>query len=130
MNPDAKALAIKAAEAAWDKKAFDLRLLNVTDLLQISDYFLICSGRSDRQVMAVCDSIDKALREMGRKPLSVEGRKWGRWICMDYGEVVIHIFYHEVRDLYDLDSLWAEAPRLELEEPAWVRGDAAPAYDE
>ena len=118
MSLDPRALAVRIAEAAWDKKAVDLRVLDVHSLVQITDYFVICSGNSDRQVIAIADSIEEKLRKIGHRPLAVEGRQWGRWICMDYNDVVVHIFYQEVRELYDLESLWAEAPVLDVQDPA------------
>ncbi len=124
MSLDSRTLAIRIAEAAWDKLAFDLRVLDVNSLVQITDYFVICSAGSDRQVTAISDSIEEQLRKHGQRPLAVEGRQWGRWVCMDYGDVVVHVFFHEVRRLYDLESLWSEAPVLPLEEPEWVTKDS------
>ena len=124
MSLDERELALEVANAAWEKKAFDVRILHVTEQLQITDYFVICSGRSDRQVVAIAESVDKHLRKFGHKPTNTEGLRWGRWVCMDYGDVVVHVFHDEVRALYALESLWEDAPELELEEPDWVGSDA------
>ena len=124
MSLEAKDLALRITEAAWEKKAFDVRILHVTEQLQITDYFVICSGRSDRQVVAICESIEKRTREDGQRLLGTEGKRWGRWICMDYGDVVVHIFHDDVRALYALESLWEDAPELELDEPEWGSSDA------
>jgi len=130
MSLDARALALKVAEAAWDKKAFDLKILHVREQLQITDYFVLCSGRSDRQVLAIAENIEAAAHGLGLKPLSIEGQRWGRWVCMDFGDIVVHVFYHEVRHLYDLESLWVDAPEVEVQEPEWVRAEAARAAGE
>lgn len=125
MSLDSRTTVQKIAEAAWDKKARDLRALEVRELLQITDYFVICSGTSDRHVGAIADSIEAALKKEGVRPLSVEGKQWGRWICMDYDDVVVHVFYQDVRTLYDLESLWEEAPELPLEEPEWLAAETS-----
>lgn len=120
MSLEKSSLAVRIAEAAWEKKAFDLVVLDVGELLQITDFFVIASGRSDRHVLAISESIEQALKAEGRRALSVEGRRNGQWICMDYDDVVVHLFLHEWRGHYDLDGLWSEAERLELETPSWV----------
>ena len=99
-------------KAALNKKVMGLVVLNVQELTSIADYFIICSGRSNRQVRAVAESIQIDLKKKGIKPLSVEGKKEGHWVVMDYGHVIIHIFYEPVRTLYDLESLWIEAKRI------------------
>ncbi len=129
MSLDARTTVEKIAAAAWDKKARDLRVLNVGELIQITDYFVICSGTSDRHVGAIADSIEAALKKEGVRPLSVEGKQWGRWVCMDYDDVVVHVFYRDVRTLYDLESLWEDAPELELEEPEWIAAESAESED-
>lgn len=98
--------------AALNKKVIGLVALDVRELTSIADYFIICSGRSNRQVRAVAESIQIDLKKKGIKPLSVEGKKQGHWVIMDYGHVIIHIFYEPVRDLYDLESLWIDAKRI------------------
>lgn len=99
-------------KAALEKKIIGLVVLDVRGLTSIADYFIICSGLSNRQVRAVAESIQVDLKKKGIKPLSVEGQKEGHWVIMDYGHVIIHIFYEPVRTLYDLESLWIDAKRI------------------
>lgn len=115
---DAKELALLCAAAAHDKKAYDLALLEVADLTGYADYFLLASGRSTRQTAAIAENMLRVLKKAGRRAAGREGLKQGRWILLDFGEVVVHIFHEPVREFYDLDSLWGDAPRLELEPEA------------
>jgi len=109
--------ALACVRAALDHKAYDLVVLETGRISSIGDYFVICSGRSDTQVQAIADAIDGALRGQGERPLSIEGMQRGQWVLMDYGDVVVHIFYVPVREFYDLERLWVRAPRVELPEP-------------
>ena len=109
--------ALECTRAALDHKAYDLVVLEMGAASSIADYFVICSGRSDTQVQAIADAIDQSLRVRGERPLSVEGLPHGQWVLMDYGDVVVHIFYVPVREFYDLERLWVRAPRVELPEP-------------
>jgi len=97
-----------------DRKAIGLVILEVKDLSSFTDYFLICSGNSDRQVQAIATHAEEKLGKEGLHPLGIEGKRDGRWVLLDYGDVVIHVFYHPVREFYDLERLWSEAPQLEL----------------
>lgn len=101
--------------AVMGKKAMDLVVLDVRDLTSFSDVFIICSGRSNRQVSAIAEHIEVSLKKHGIKPLSVEGKKEGHWILLDYGHVIIHVFYGPVRAFYDLEGLWIDAKRIETE---------------
>ena len=103
-------------KAVLAKKAIGLVVLDVRELTSVADVFIICSGRSNRQVMAIAEYIQVDLKKHGIKPLSVEGKKEGHWVLLDYGHVIIHVFYEPVRNFYDLEGLWIEAPRVELEE--------------
>ncbi len=98
------------------KKAMDIVVLDVRDLTSVADAFIICSGRSNRQVAALGDFIQKELRDQGKKALNVEGRKDGHWVLMDYGYVIIHIFYEPLRSFYDLEGLWADARRIQTKD--------------
>jgi len=98
--------------AVLGKKAIDVVMLDVEGLTSLADTFIICSGRSNRQVTAIAEYIRSDLKKQGIKPLSVEGLKEGHWVLMDYGSVVVHVFYGPVRSFYDLEGLWADAPRL------------------
>ena len=109
---DSKEKSIFCAQAALEKKAFDIAILELKKASSLTDYFLICSGRSDRQVQAIAQSIEEKMGEQGIRPLGEEGMKEGRWVLMDYADVVIHIFYDQVRHYYDLEGLWIEAPRI------------------
>jgi ribosome-associated protein len=109
-----KEKAILCARAVLDRKAGDLVILEVKDLSSFTDYFLICSGNSDRQVQAIASHIEEKLGQKGIRPLGVEGKREGRWILMDYGDVIVHVFHQPVREFYDLERLWSEAPRVEL----------------
>lgn len=116
-QPDGLTKALQCAEAALDKKAVDLVVLDVGALTSIADYLVICTGRSDRQVQAIGQAIDQHLRAHGQRPLAIEGMNRGQWVLMDCGDVIVHVFYKPVRDFYDLERLWAHAPRVQLPEP-------------
>ena len=115
MTPDATwERTLLCAEAALGRKAADLVVLDIGEISSIADYFVICSGRSDTQVQAIADAIDQRLRLHGHRPLAVEGREHGQWVLMDYGDVVVHVFYAPVRAFYDLERLWSRARRVVL----------------
>jgi ribosome-associated protein len=105
------------AQSALDKKAYDLVILDVRPFTTIADYFLICTGRSDTQVQSICRAIEEELDKQGMSPLTIEGYRHGQWALMDYGDVIVHIFYQPVRLFYDLEGLWFQAQRCELPEP-------------
>jgi ribosome-associated protein len=109
--------ALLCTRFALDKKAYDLELLEVGTLTSVADYFLICTGRSDTQVQAIARHIEDNLARLGIRPLAVEGLARGQWVLMDYGDVVVHVFYQPVREFYDLEGLWIRAARAELPEP-------------
>jgi ribosome-associated protein len=113
---DSKEKSIFCAQAALEKKAFDVTILELKKASSLTDYFLICSGRSDRQVQAIAQSIEEKMGEQGIRPLGEEGIREGRWVLMDYDDVVIHIFYDQLRHYYDLEGLWIEAPRINSSE--------------
>lgn len=102
-------------KAALGKKALNVIALDVRKVVSFTDVFIICSGRSNRQVAAIAEHINVTLKKHGIRPLSIEGMKEGHWVLMDYGHVVIHIFYEPVRDFYDLESLWSDAGRIPTE---------------
>jgi ribosome-associated protein len=103
-------------QATLGRKAKDLALLDVSQLTSVADVFLICSGKSNRQVSAIADHIVTDLKSRGIKPLSVEGMREGLWVLLDYGHIVIHVFYEPVRGVYDLEGLWADAGRIPIDE--------------
>ena len=105
-----------SVNAALDKKARRILVLNVKKVSSLSDYFIILSGNSDRQVQAIASSIEETLKIAGKRPIGIEGERVGKWVLMDYGDVVIHIFYDPIRDFYDIERLWTDVPRLEIDD--------------
>jgi ribosome-associated protein len=104
-------------KAIQERKAFDIVVLDVGPLSSVAETFIICSGRSSRQVTAIAENIQRAMKKHGIKALSVEGKSTGHWILMDYGHVVIHVFFTETRPVFDLESLWNDAVRTEIPNP-------------
>lgn len=111
-EPDTKVLAKKVASIASDHKAVDIKVLDLRGLTSFTDYFVIASGTSDRQVQAIAGAIREELKKTGRMPISEEGMNSGRWALVDYGDVVAHVFYGEEREYYQLERLWHDAPRV------------------
>jgi ribosome-associated protein len=99
-------------KAVLGRKAMNVVALDVAELTSYADVFIICSGRSNRQVSAIAEYIQTDLKKHKIKPLSVEGTKDGHWVLLDYGHVIIHVFYEPVREFYDLEGLWADAGRI------------------
>ena len=112
LTPKKKALAL--AEAAYDKKAENIVLLHMTKLSDFADYFVICSADSDRGVKTIVENIEKKCKELGSKPLGIEGLKECRWVLIDTGDSLVHVFHGPVRAEFDIESLWNEAPRVKL----------------
>ncbi len=113
MQSDKRALL--CAAYALEKKAQDVRLLDVRQLSSLTDYLLIASGRSDRQVEAIAEGVRFGLKkEHETLPLAVEGMKEGSWVLLDYGDVMVHVFQPQIRDFYDLEGLWREAPEVPI----------------
>ncbi|HSS40754.1 MAG TPA: ribosome silencing factor [Polyangia bacterium] len=110
-------LAVAAMEAALDKRALDPVLIDVSGMGSYTDFIGIVSGRSDRQVDAIAESVSQTMKARGIYALGREGSGNGRWTLLDFGAFVIHVFYHPVREFYDLESLWIEAPRVKLAVP-------------
>ncbi len=107
-------MAVVAARAADDKGATDVLILEVAGVLTVVDEFVIASAANDRQVRAVVDEIELKVAEAGlARPLRVEGRDERRWVLLDYGDVVVHVFLQEVREYYELERLWTDVPRVE-----------------
>ncbi|HUH66557.1 MAG TPA: ribosome silencing factor [Syntrophales bacterium] len=100
--------------ASLKRKARNLIILNVKEFSSFADYFIILSGTSDRQVQSIAASIQQNLKECGVTPLGVEGENLGKWVLMDYEDVIIHVFYEPIREFYDIERLWPEAPRMEV----------------
>jgi ribosome-associated protein len=112
------ARATRVARAAFEMKAERLVALDVRALTSYADTFVLMTGGSDRHVRAIADSIIEAVKARGEKPLGVEGHDEGRWVLIDLGDVIVHVFQSDVRDEYDLERLWSDAPPLEIADPA------------
>jgi ribosome-associated protein len=112
---ESKDKALKAARAAQDKKAKDILVLGLKGLTPIADYFVICSGESTTQVKAIAEQVEEKFDEADIKPLGIEGLKYSHWVLMDYGDVIIHIFEQETRTFYELEKLWIDAKRIQIE---------------
>lgn len=111
--------AIKCAAFALDKKALDVKVLEIKRISSIADYLVLATGRSDRQVQAIADSVKQGMKPIDR-PLDMEGFDEGRWVVVDFGDIIVHVFLEEVRAHYNLDELWERAPKLEIpEEYLW-----------
>ncbi len=103
--------ALAICEALYNKKALDIVALNVADKTIIADWFVVCSGRVSAQVKALCDEVEEKAPEIGIKELRREGYSQGRWIVIDYGAILVHIFHPEERAYYNMERLWLDDPR-------------------
>lgn len=121
-----------AAEAAAEKKAVDVAVLRMAELLVVTDYFVLATGANDRQVKVIGEEVEEKLREAGLKTIGREGEKDRTWLLLDFGDLVVHVFQPAEREFYRLEKLWSDAPRLEL--PADVVNASRPvdatAHDE
>ena len=123
---DIRDLATVAARAAADKKAEDTVILEVGAVLAITDAFVVTSGTNPRQVRTIAEEVERKVAEAaGRKPLRVEGLDDARWVLLDYGDFVVHVFLDDVRRFYDLERLWADAPRVAWHTEAVPRSAAS-----
>lgn len=103
-----------AVQAILERKGEDVVALDVREVSSFADVFVIATGRSDRQVRALADAVAEAMVAAGERPLGIEGAGEGRWVLMDLGDVIVHLFHPEARAFYDLERLWSDAERLEL----------------
>jgi ribosome-associated protein len=113
-------LVVAAAEAAAEKLADDIVAFDVSDQLVITDAFVLCSAPNDRQVKAIVDGIEERLRELDAKPVRREGEREGRWVLLDYGDIVVHVQHADDRQFYALERLWKDCPTILLPEAALV----------
>ena len=112
----AQDVARAAAQAAYDKKAEDIAVIDLTELSDVCDYFVIATGSNNRLVDTIVDEVEEQVgKKYGEHPFSIEGREERAWILMDYGSVIVHVFTPEAREYYRLEKLWADAPVLDLE---------------
>lgn len=114
MALESKDKAILSAIAAKEKKASDILVLEIKGLTTIADYFIICSGLTSRQVKAVAEAVGEKLSKKAIYPSHIEGLPDARWVLMDYGDLVVHIFDEETRKYYELEKLWGDAPEVEI----------------
>ncbi len=112
MNP--KEVAAIAAKAMDDKKGVDIALLETTKVTTLADHFLICTGTSNTHVKALCDAVEEALDNAGEPAIRREGHRSGTWVLLDYGCLVVHVFTEETRQFYDLERLWSDAAKIDL----------------
>jgi len=118
---DSNTLANNISELIFNKKGYDVRILDLRDIVSFADYFIICSADSDTQVKAIADEIDKSLKDEGLKCWHKEGYRALSWVLLDYVDVVVHIFKKEIREFYNLERLWGDAPIIEVEDPLLVK---------
>lgn len=124
---EAKATARLAAEAALDKKAEEVLLIDLGGRSSYADFLVLCSGTNDRQLEAIADSVWMRLKEEGHRLVGKEGNSAGRWVLLDFGDVVVHVFHQDERGHYDLEGLWADAPQVRVQpRPAQAPAPAAP----
>ena len=122
-------LAVAAARAASDIKAEEIIALDVSEQLVLTDVFLIASGTNERQVGAIVDAVEEALHKLGAKPIRREGKAAGRWVLVDFGDVVVHVQHAEDRTYYALERLWKDCPAIDLPEDAQGGGDTGEYSD-
>lgn len=115
MRDQYKELAQLAADVADSKKARDVVILDIRELAVITDYFVICSANSRTQVQAIADAVGERLEQKGLRCKGIEGRDEGKWVLLDFGDVVVHVFLEEEREFYGLERLWGDAPRLPVQ---------------
>jgi ribosome-associated protein len=114
VDDDAQRTAVTAARAAQEKKADDVVVLDLRGVSGYTDFLVIGSGSSDRQLEAIAEGVEKELKDLGHRMVGSEGQRGGRWVLLDFGDVVVHIFHQEERGHYDLEGLWADAPRIDV----------------
>lgn len=115
---DTKKRALLCVNTLLEKKAGNLVVLQVCEVSSIADYFIICSATSSRQVQALSSWLQEQLKKHDVRPLGVEGEQYGKWVLLDYDDVIVHIFYEPLRELYEIERLWADAPKMEIDEKA------------
>ncbi len=118
---DSKNFALKITDLIFNKKGYDVLILDLRKLASFADYFIICSADSDTQVKAIADEVDKSLKDEGIRCWHKEGLNALSWVLLDYVDVVVHIFKKEAREFYNIEKLWGDAPVIEVEDPALTR---------
>jgi ribosome-associated protein len=118
-----------AVNSIVEFKGLEPVILEVKGLCSFADYFIVCSGGSRRHVLALAQHLEEALGQAGAKPLGVEGMEEGQWVLMDYNDMVIHIFSQPLREFYNLEGLWAEAPQRSVNHAAYASSASHPALE-
>ncbi len=116
MEHNPKDLAIKIARILDEKKAEDVRVIHIGDLTILADYFVIATGTNSTQVKALAEEVDFKLGQEGLEPHHAEGKRSDQWILLDYSSVVVHVFYKDAREFYNLDKMWADAAEIDKKE--------------
>jgi ribosome-associated protein len=117
-SEEAKRIAVLAAQAALDKKASEIEILDVTGKVDYADFLVLMTGQSDRHVATIADAVEEQVEKQGFRAISVEGLPRGQWVLIDFVDVVVHVFQEDSRSLYDLDGLWMDARRVRVSDPA------------
>lgn len=115
-------LALLCARSADEKKAEGIVILDISRIIPIADYFVIASGKNKKQVQAIAEEISMRMKAAGLRRIGLEGMDEGSWVCVDYGDIIVHLFHEDVRAFYELETLWADAPRVEWQ--AGVKAEA------
>jgi len=123
---DSKLFAEKIADLTFNKKGYDVRIIDLRSLATFSDFFVICSADSDTQVKAIADEVDKSLRDEGIKCWHKEGYMALSWVLLDYVDVVVHVFKKDAREFYNIEKLWGDAPSIEVVDPELRKKVAKP----
>ncbi|HEY3505343.1 MAG TPA: ribosome silencing factor [Actinocatenispora sp.] len=126
----ARELALAAAAAAADKKAENIVLIDVSEQLVITDVFLLASAPNERQVKSIVDAVEERLHAAGEKPIRREGHRDGRWVLLDYADLVVHVQHNDERTFYELDRLWRDCPIIPFTDPAVAAADTGPGSGE
>jgi len=113
---ESKTFAMLAAQSALNKKALDVKIMDLKGLTSISDYFIVCTAESEVQVKAIADAVETGLQQNGWNPWHVEGKSNLKWVLLDYVDIVVHVFYKDAREYYGLDNLWGDAPYETIED--------------
>jgi len=113
--PDTRQRLRDVVALADGRKAIDVKVLELREVCDFADFFIICTGRSSRQVQAIAEGIRRLMRDQGERPIHIEGSRTGQWILLDYGDLVIHVFDPETRSYYALERLWLDAPDVTAE---------------
>ena len=129
MNDELESSLDVYVKAVLGRKAFNIVILDVRELTSVADAFILCSGSSNRQVSAIAEYIVTDLKKRNLRARHVEGKKEGHWVLLDYGDVVIHVFYEPVRSFYDLEGLWTDAARIQTKRLADAQAAAPDTRD-